>query len=83
MKIDIQIKFSPCMDERYQKYALEDAERKMAEKIYEALKPYIKREIDQEHIRLTLDGIEGEDLGFRNYDLQYNKYVKFRQPDEE
>lgn len=84
MKIDIQIKFDPYqrLNEKYREYALKDAERQMAEKLYEALEPYIKKEVDSEHVRLTLDGIEGEDLGFRNYDLQYNKYVKFNQPDE-
>lgn len=82
MKIEIQIKLDPYqrLNEKYQEYALFDAERQMAEKLYEALKPYIKREIDQEHVRLTLDGIESEDLGFESYQMEYHKTLKFVEP---
>lgn len=78
MKIDIQIKLDPSLDERFTKYALQDAERKMSEELYKALQPYIKREIDQEHIRLTLDGIESEELGYDISKYETRKYEILR-----
>ena len=85
MKIDIQIKLDPSLDERFTKYALFDAERKMADELYKALKPYIKKEVDSEHVRLTLDGIESEELGydFKKYETRKFEVLKLEKVEHE